>query len=229
MDRTISSKPTIEELQASIKENGVEKTAEMLSKPRAEETQELSLTQQVTALTSMSKAIKEQLDMKRKELFNEMAQEYETTGSDRRTAKVNGMQIGTVSLTKTTTEWEIEDEHKLLEYLKEYPQYIVEKYECIDAEGLYKQLHENYIEQRTTSDFFYSYFEIRQSFSKAFEKSLKPVEDVVYNEETGEVVTGLKPCERKIKNITVRTEPIDKLCRALAISPSSEIGYMLGA
>ena len=229
MTRTITSKPTIEELQASIKENGVEKTADMLSQPVVEESQELTLTQQVTALPTMSKAIKEQLDMKRKELFNDMAQEYETTGSDRRTAKVNGIQIGTVSLTKTTTEWEVEDEHKVLEYLQDYPQYVVEKYECIDAEGLYKQLRENYIEQRISSDFFYRYFVITQSFSKAFEKSLKPVGDVVYNEETGEVVPGLKPCERRIKNITVRTEPIDKLCRALAISPSSEIGYMLGA
>jgi hypothetical protein len=187
-----------------LKIKPVEQVADELENPTQKP---LDCVQQLGALTSLNKAIKNKLDELRETTQAEMVEDYIYKGSDRREVRIAGETIGKVSLRKSKQVYKIVDKEAFLNYLLEnmlaYKKYsIFAGYENLIYELLEKASNGEDFGGAT----FRNYFYMETVPVKNYDKNFKVVGDVVINSETGEMVAGVEPSQGEVTGIMVKID-----------------------
>ena len=230
---------TIEELQKRLNEKGINDVARELAiegeddkKPAEQPTPpQIDDATKVVALTALQKAIKDHLTELRDTVEDDMRAGYAFNGADRRTAKLSGLNIGTISLVKSKDTYYVMDSKAFNEYVVNAGLGTVKmNFNQAYATQLYHRLIEV---ADGNKDFkredFEHMFESEVVLSKEFEKRLAYMDDVCMDTETGEVIPGIEPHPSYVKGIRVLTDKAPKIWRLLTLKSKDEIGKLLGA
>lgn len=174
------------------------------------------------ALKSLAKVINEQLRDLQPQVTEVMCERYERDGSDRTNAKVNGMEIGSVTLTKSKSEWVIRDREAFIEWLTanglddvaiEFEPHYTNEMFALLAENLEpKQFEHMFYITPVASDTFADGVETLDEKTCAFH---------------GLVVPGIEPAYNIPTGIMARPKPASDVWRILSIGSKDGIKRLL--
>lgn len=183
---------------------------------------ENSVISRYVALKSLTKALNEQMRELQPQVDYIMRERYERDGSDRTNAKVNGMEIGSVTLTKSKSEWVIRDREAFIEWLTanglddvaiEFEPHYTNEMFALLAENLEpKQFEHMFYITPVASDTFADGVETLDEKTCAFH---------------GLVVPGIEPAYNIPTGIMARPKPASDVWRILSIGSKDGIKRLL--
>lgn len=183
------------------------KTPEQLADELREDEQARTIgaQQQLVALSSLQKAVKEKIDTLRQEVEVDMLLDYRKTGSDRRAVKIGNEKVGTVSLRKSKKPYKVVDREAFYDYLLEND--LAEKWHTLlqgYEQKVYELLERAANGEDIADEHFRNYFLMEIKPVDKFDTSFKVIGDLVINSETGEAVAGVEPCDDEVAGIMVK-------------------------
>lgn len=174
------------------------------------------------ALKSLAKVINEQLRDLQPQVTEVMCERYERDGSDRTNAKINGMEIGSVTLTKSKHKYRVTNYDLFASWLMSNG---LDSLEVEFDPAFTHELIELLIDNVKESEFDHMFISTT-SPRKEFDKEVE-----VINDKTcafhGLIVPGIEPATAKPTGIMARPKPANEVWRILSIGNKDGIGRLL--
>lgn len=214
---------TVEDLTRLLKENSAEDVLAQFSdeKTRITKAQNETIARYV-ALKSLVNACEEELENLKFDVEDIMHEGWNKDGCDRRTARVDGLDIGSVTLCKSkkkyrVTNWQAFNEWLQTNGLDDTAIGLDEFY----AKDLLKLLKDNF-----APSVYEKWFFVHTKPSRDFERAVEVV-DAQTCAVNGLAVAGIEPAPTKPTHVMCKPKPAREVWRVLQMKSKDEIGNLL--